>query len=171
MPMPTEIWENPQVYGQWTIENSQTRLFANRLRRWKSVSINFKVCRPQKYRVPYHLKSSDKSTKFRKPTSQQRLTTCRDILNFSFVKEKRRRTIQHPSRARTSWYDDQALAQGTIIGSLAFSSHGGRLTAEVSGRPRPFAPRTGDSLSVYGGRAIEIFLAKYVNLLDSDVHV
>jgi len=28
MPMPTGSWENPQVYGQWTIEDSQNWLFA-----------------------------------------------------------------------------------------------------------------------------------------------
>ena len=31
--MPAGNWENPQVYGQWMIEDSQNWLFANRLRR------------------------------------------------------------------------------------------------------------------------------------------
>ena len=35
--MPTGSWENPQVYGQWTIEDSENWLFANR-KKTKSLS-------------------------------------------------------------------------------------------------------------------------------------
>ena len=47
MTMPTGNWENPPVYGQWTIEDSQNWLFAKEDK--NSISMDFQVCQPQKF--------------------------------------------------------------------------------------------------------------------------
>jgi len=53
MAMPTGNGENPQVYGQWTIDDCQNWLFAEGE---ESTSMDFQVCQPQKTRVLCHLK-------------------------------------------------------------------------------------------------------------------
>ena len=57
MPMPTGIWENPQFYGQWTVEDSQNWVLAKSLWRRSVYQLGFQVCQPWKSRFEYHLKS------------------------------------------------------------------------------------------------------------------
>ena len=54
MPMPTGSWENPQVCERLKIPKTDYLLtdYGDE----ESVSVDFQVCWPQKYRVPYHLK-------------------------------------------------------------------------------------------------------------------
>ena len=49
-----KLGKSPSIQ-QWTVEDSQNCLFANRLRRWSVYRYGFQICRPQKCRVEYHL--------------------------------------------------------------------------------------------------------------------